>query len=358
MMHLVLASVVLIALIGRRKSKYFFVIACTVLYLVAALRYMYGNDYLNSFTKYLEIRGGDWTAYDELLFVFLNYISPSFYFLVAVTSAVFIWCIYRLITRSLPLEYAWMGLLIFVINPYLFLMNLSAIRQCLAIVCFIAAVHFAIKRRLCPYLLMLAIGVFFHKSAIILLPAWFLTGVKSVQKRLVCTIVLVLLLVMFVLDVDAIVLAVVRLFDDVNYVYYASGGRGNSVRATLLTAISFIYVLGNLPRLKGEYLVYSKLYLVGLIFGIVAYHVSMLTRIQMYFDIFSVVALPAIFQNNLQTGPARIHPDNVLVTLWNIANHYVLPILIFAVYILRYYSFFTNPMWQSFFTYQTIFSAL
>lgn len=358
MVHLVFAVAVLIALAGRRKSKYVFAAACFVLFLFAALRYMYGNDYLSYYIHYLNIQGGGESVYDEWLFTILNRVSPSFYFMIAVTSAVFIYSIYRLITGTLSTEYIWMGLLIFVINPYLFLMNLSAIRQCMAMVFFIAAVHFAVERKLWSYILMIVVGVLFHKSALLLMPVWFIARTKRVPKRLVCSVVLLLFMLMFVVNIKGMVLTVAELFDDSNYIYYISKGNGNSLRATLLTAISFVYVLGNLPWLEGKTLVCSKLYLIGQIFGILAYHVSMLTRYQMYFDIFSIVAIPAIIQNTQSRGAIMVNTNNVLETLWDILNKFVLPVLVFLVYVLRYYAFFNNPSWTAFFTYQSILSIM
>lgn len=358
MVHLILASSALIALMGRGKSKYFFAVACWVLFLFAGLRYMYGSDYPAYYTHFLQIQAGAESPYDEWLFTFLNRICPSFPVLIALTSAVFVYGVYRLIIGTLSTWDAWLGLLIFVISPPLFLMNLSAIRQCMAMMCFVAAVRYAAERRVIPYVLLVLAACLFHKSAALLFPAWFITGTRPVRKGRVCGIVLAVFLLLFVVDLNAIVLAVARIFDDNNYIHYASQGMRNSLRATLLTSISFVYVLGNLPRLQGKALVCGKLHLVGLTCGVLAFHISMLTRVQMYFDIFGVVAIPAIIRADLNRGPVRVIPGNLPVTLWDIINKYALPALVFLVLVLRYYSFFTNPSWSAFFEYRTIFSGM
>ena len=358
MVHLVLLASVLIALMGRGKSKYFFAAACWVLFLFAALRYMYGSDYPAYYTHYLQIQAGYPDVYDEWLFVLLNRLCPSFHVLIALTSAVFVYSVYRLISGTLSTRDAWLGLLIFVVSPYLFLMNLSAIRQCLAMLCFLVAVHYAIERKPIWYILWILIGCLFHKSAIILLPVWFFANTKQVRKWLVCGILLAVFFFLFVADLDSLVLAAVQLFQDSNYIYYVTQGSQNSLRATLLTGISFVYVLGNLPRLKDRELVYGKLYLLGTALGVLAFRMSMLTRIQMFFDIFAVVAIPAIIRTDLERGVIRVDRDNLPGTLWNIVNRFALPALVFVVYGLRYYAFFTNDSWAAFFTYQTIFSAI
>ena len=136
MVHLILAAALLIALLGWRRNKTFFVAACMVLFLFAALRYMYGSDYSSYYGHYLNIQAGGASPYDEWGFTMLNQLAPSFEFIIALTSAVFVWSSYKLVVGELSTEYAWLGLLIFIINPYLFLMNLSAIRQCMAMVAF------------------------------------------------------------------------------------------------------------------------------------------------------------------------------------------------------------------------------
>ncbi len=358
MVHLVLFASVLIALMGRGKSKYFFAAACWVLFLFAALRYMYGSDYPAYYAHYLEIRAGNPDVYDEWLFTLLNRLSPSFYVVIAVTSAVFVYGVYRLIIGTLSTRDAWLGLLIFVISPYLFLMNLSAIRQCMAMVLFMAAIPFAARKKLIPYALLILLATMMHKTAVILLPIYFVASSVPFKRRHVCAVALALGLLLSVVDLTAIVKWFSEIVNDNNYYYYVRDGATNSLRATLLTGISFVYVLGNLPRLKGRELVYAKLYLIGTALGVLAFRMSMLTRIQMYFDIFAVVAIPAIIRTDLDRGVIRVDRDNLPGTLWNIVNRFLLPALVFVVYVLRYYSFFTNDSWSAFFHYQTIFSAI
>ena len=167
-------------------------------------------------------------------------------------------------------------------------------------------------------------------------------------------------ILLFFLTTDSFLLlieSIVSKFDDGNYILYAQSGSTNSLRATLLTSISLIYTLLNMEDLEGKYLVYSKLYLFSSALAVIAIRLSPITRIQMYFDIFSIVALPLMFKHNLEKGKVEIDRNNIGKTLLEILKRYVLPTLIVIIYLLRYYSFFTNPTWTSFGTYQTIFSA-
>lgn len=357
MVHIVFIIAVLLAYMSRKKGKILLIMSFFILFLFSALRYMYGNDYPGYLSEFNKIKLGIRSLYSEQLFIYLNRISPSFFFMIAVISGVFVLTIYLLVTRNLSKRYAWLGLFIFVVSPYLFLMNLSAIRQCIAMLLFIAAIPYGMKRKPIPFCLLLFIGTQFHKSAFLLFPVYFILSPKPFRRRNVL-LVLAALAIMFQLSAtNDVALWIARQFDDSNYVHYASGELGNSLRATLLSGIYFVYVLLNMDKLEGKKLIYAKLALVSYSMSILAYQLSLFTRVQMYFDIFTIVAIPTIIERVNAEGKIYINRANPQETVWKCINKYVLPALIIAIYFLRYYSFFTNPMWSSFADYQTIFSA-
>lgn len=360
MVHIILATIILIALIGYNKDKLITRFAFFLLFLFAALRYMYGSDYSAYFTKFNALHSG-WKGFfdGEVLFILLNMVCPNFYVLVAVTSFAFVIVIYYLITRNLPRNYVWVGLLIFIINPQLFLVNLSAMRQCLAMLLFIAAIPFAYRRKPIPYILLLLVGALFHKSILILIPFYLFISPKPVRAGKIILVLAVVFAGLYLVDMVGLVKYVAAWFDDSQYMHYATNEMTNSLRATLLTSVYFVFVLFNLPRLKGKMLVYGKLYLISTMLGVLAFRVSMLTRIQMYFDIFSVVVIPAILIELRKEGRVKVDRSHPIASVWGCINHYALPILIFVIYGLRYYSFFTNPMWSRYFAeYRTIFELL
>ena len=360
MVHILLATIILIAVFGYDKDRMITRFAFFCLFLFAALRYMYGSDYYAYSVRFTAIHNG-WTGVykEEVLFTLLNMLSPSFQVVVAVTSLVFVLVIYFLITRNLPRNYVWLGLLIFIINPQLYLVNLSAMRQCLAMLMFIVAVPFAQKRKPIPYILLLLVGALFHRSTLILIPFYLFMSPKPVKAGKIIAVLAVVFVGLYMVDMVGVAKYVALVFDDNQYMHYATNEMTNSLRATLLTSVYFIFVLFNLPRLKGRMLVYGKLYLVSTMLGVLAFRLSMLTRIQMYFEIFSVVVIPAILIELKKDGKVEVDRSRFLESLWGCINHYALPILMFMIYALRYYSFFTNPSWSKYFSeYRTIFELL
>lgn len=359
MVHLLLALAIFFAILGY-KNKYIQCGAFIVLFTFAALRFMYGNDYYNYYRWFQYIHAGYPSAFKtEILYNLLNQWLPSFPVLVALASLLLIFVVYRLICKNIPTHYAWIGVLIFVINPYLFLMNLSALRQSLATCFFIIAVNLACRKKYLWYLVMVVVAALFHKSAILLLPVCLIANTRPV-KAWMCWVIMIGTLVLLLSSnlIMDMVLWVATQFGDKNYIYAVEQDVQNSIRATLLTSVYFFYVLLNLPKLKGKSLIYAKVYLISPFLGILAREVAMLTRVQMYFDIFSIVALPAIFMEIQSRGPVIMNRRNVLITFWDCINKYAMPPLIIIIYLLRYYSFFTNPTWEAFFTYRTIFLLL
>ena len=359
MVHVWLALAVLFAILGF-KNKYIQRTAFVILFLFAALRFMYGNDYYNYYMWFKYIQAGNPSPFKtELLYNLLNRWLPSFPVLVALSSAFLILIVYRLITKNLPTCYSWLGICIFVISPALFLMNLSALRQSIATCCFVIAVNFACRKKYLWYLVMVIVAALFHKSAILLMPFCLLANDRPV-KPWFCWAVMAGTLILLVTSglLLSIVVWVAEQFGDKNYIYMAEQDMQNSIRATLLTSVFYFYVLLNLPKLKGKALVYAKIYMISPLLGVLAREISMLTRLQMYFDIFAIVALPSIFMEIRSRGPVIVNRRNVLITFWDCINRYAIPPLIVIIYLLRYYSFFTNPEWDAFFTYRTVFLLL
>lgn len=318
----------------RYPFRYFSLI---ILFLFLALRYDYGNDYMSYFYNHALMNAGSyvWGA-NDFLFRILNVSIPNFFVLIAVISLFYMISIWHLIKNNLRINQYWFAILILLINPYLFLVHLSSLRQTLAICIFIFAIDFAAKRKLMPYMVLMLAAIGMHSSAVILLPLYFLLTEKSFNKKWVFSTftLLIILIVTPLLDVIAS-----KLLDYLprHYSYYYEQGAQNSIRATLISSVYFLFVAANIGKLKGKEIIYGKLSLIATFISIIAIKVSMVTRIGMYFDIFLIISIPQIF-NRIERKLYR----------------QILFVILISIYLLRYYSFFTNPLWESFIEYKTI----
>lgn len=358
MVHLILFGVIIIAYALKNYRERYQAIPFIVLFLFSSLRYQYGNDYNNYLRMFNLTKIGVNYSNIENGYELLNKIFPNFYLLVFALSFFYIAVIYWLIKNNVKKEYIWISVFVFCINPSLFLVNLSALRQCIAMCLFVIATENIIDKNLVRYVVIILFATLFHKSAVLLLPIYFVINTKSFNRKHVAAIIVIVGVLFFRFDIPKLVNRVIAWFGNSNYTYYASSNITNSLRATILSSLYMIYVLLNINKISGEKAVYIKLYLIGTILGVMAFRMSMLTRIQMYFDIFSVVAIPAIIEQIPMTGRIYIKRNRPIATVLDLRNRYILPCTLVLIYLLRYYSFFTNPMWSSFRTYKTILSLI
>lgn len=350
MVHFVMYFTPIIASI-KKYRRFWLLISFWILFTFAAIRYNFGNDYRGYYYNYTIIHSGGKPYTSEPIFLFLIKLCPNFYTFIAVTSIITVIPVYYLIKHYVDIRYCWLSVLIYCINPYLFLMSLSAIRQTLALSFFIIAVHYSLRHKLIPYLIFVALAAMCHITAIVLLPFYIIANDRKVSRTQVVALMVCLAILTLSKDLFSFLLRYgLNLFDNPNYKYYATFG-GNTLRATLLSSVYLVYIAMNIPRLSGTTLAFSKLSVIGYVFSILAFQISMFTRLQIYFDVFSIISIPMIMEHNNITFKSGSK-------IYYIINKYALPMLIFTIYILRYYSFFTNPLWEHFRVYHTIFGSL
>ena len=355
MVHLLLLFPIFTVLFAPKNKKLFVRLAFFELFLFAALRYQLGNDYTSYYRHYLTIQRGGNPFRMEALFTALCRIMPSYYWLVAFTSLIYISALYYLVNRNIDKKYIWSSFALLLLNPYIFLMDLSAMRQCLAISIFIIAVDFACDRKLIPYMALIITAAAIHTSAILLIPIYWYLNIKKFNKTAVILVVC-LLAVMLINEnlFNNTIGWVLRLLEgrtSWSYSDYLEKGDQNTLRAMLLSSISLIYILLNLPHIQGKAFVFAKLWLLAVALNMLGYRLSMLTRIEMYFNVFSIVAFPLIWH---QARNRKFFKSSLM----NTTNRILLPGLMIVVLMLRYYSFFTNPLWEPFREYHTVLSVI
>lgn len=167
-------AVALAQMAAVRRSKRWLGGALFVLFLFLALRYDFGNDYGN-YLKYfenadvirLELRLE--LGWQVLCIVFQ---PVGFFAMVAALSAFNIAVYYLFIVRYVPPAHYGYAVLLYVFNPYLMLVQSSAMRQSLAISIFLLGLRYVEARRPWKYALCIALAATFHASAVVLLPLY------------------------------------------------------------------------------------------------------------------------------------------------------------------------------------------
>lgn len=338
MSHVIFAISLLFSLPNTRRKVPFFLTLCT-LFLFAALRYDFGNDYMAYYSIHTAINNGlPSHGQNDLLYKLLNLMIPNFFWFVAFTSLFYMIGIGYLIRINLkPTEY-WFSMLILLLNPYLFLVHLSSMRQTLAIVIVIFAMEALALRKGVLFSLLILLASGFHKSALVLLPLYFIINQRKIGKNAMLLILGLIVIMLGTPIFDWIINLVLHYFPQ--YTVYYEYGLKNSIRSTLISSFFLFLVLFNLDKLDGKEVVYGKLSLLSVSISVLSARLALLGRIGMYFAIFTIVTVPRIF--------SKITNKNVRLVLF---------VVMMAIYLLRYFSFFSNPLWnESYSSYRTIMS--
>lgn len=340
MTHIIFLIALFFTFPDLNKKYPFHIFTFSTLFLFLALRYDYGNDYMSYFNTHAAINAGlpAW-GQNDILFKYLNLLIPNFYLLIAIISFFYILTMYYLIKRNLKVKEYWFAILLLLINPYLFLVHLSSLRQTIAICFVIFAINFAVKRKFLMYSLFIMMAVGFHISAIILLPVYFILNDSKIKKKWIVLTYGFLAALIGTPLFETILYRVLEYFPR-HYTYYFEQGLQNSLRATLISSFFFFLVILNINKLEGKEIIYGKLSLIATMISLLAIKASMITRIGMYFDIFLIITIPQIF--------SKIEVK---------AYRQILFIIMILIYLLRYFSFFNNPIWtEAYSIYRTILS--
>lgn len=353
MPHLFLLSAFVASFFCYFKKRYraiAYMFPFFVLWIFAALRYGYGNDYFSYYNAFLNIKAGGQAFREEGLFVLLMKVFPDFYTFIAFASLITIYPVYKLVSRYLEAKYLPVAMFIYCFNPYFFLISLSAIRQFIAISCFVLATYYSYKKKPVLYLVIIVIASLIHSSAIVLVPVYFVANDKKIPSWAlflfaVATAVLLLSGEYFL----SLINKVLEIIENEDYSHHFENGATSSLRSVVLSSIFLLYTVLNINKLEGKVLMFAKLYLIGTAIAVLSFHVNMLVRLQYYFDVFSVVVIPTIMRCNSITSPKSVS---------GLINKYLCPILMFGTLMGRYINFFNDPLWERFVNYRTIFDVL
>lgn len=159
-------------------------LAFFVIFIFCALRLDYGNDYPSYISAFNKINSG-FDSY-ELGWVWLNRICNigGFRLLIVITSFINCYAFYSFIKNNLTPNFYWLGVFIYLSNPDLMLLNLSMMRQALALSIFIYVCRFIREKRLLFFIIGIVIASLFHTSAILLLPVYFVNRIDSNKTKL------------------------------------------------------------------------------------------------------------------------------------------------------------------------------
>ncbi|RDW20404.1 EpsG family protein [Oceanobacillus chungangensis] len=186
----------------------------------------------------------------------------------------------------------------------LFLVSMNGIRQVLAAAITFAATKYLINGNWRRYFLIIIFASFFHQSALILLPMYFIVRFKAWSKA---TFALIIFAVIVVIGYEQFSALLFKAIDDTQYSGYVdfTEGGANFIRVAVEAAPLFIAYLGR-DKLKklfpdSDYIV--NMALLGFVFMVIATQEWIFARMSIYFQLYGLILvswLPKLFREKDQ----------------------------------------------------------
>jgi len=187
MIHYIFLIIFCVSLTGLQQMgvfKYGLKVSFILIFLFLALRYDYGNDYMNYFNSFLSLKSinDDFFYFkgNEFGWLYLNYffkyVFGQFGFNVMTASLAGLTCytLHNFIVRYMPPNYYTFGMALLLLEPNSILVLSSAMRQSVAVSIFLIGFGFLLKKKYFYYLFCVFLASFFHSSSIVFLSFIFL----------------------------------------------------------------------------------------------------------------------------------------------------------------------------------------
>src|SRR5699024_9352770 len=298
-------------------------------FFVSAFRGDFMTDYVNYRNLFNNLASFSFTElfnYDyniEFGYIIFNGIIQIFtddpLYLFIITTLIILICFYHQFSHySTNL---WLSVLMFVtVGSYYASFNIT--RQILVVAILFAGSKYLYERKLFKYLLVVLLAFTFHKSALIMVPFYFILNFRINPRNLFLFFSISTILVFFF---DCF-LDIVQNFVYDNYTENAYGMTGQAAAKTVLPVAFFIFSLLNVKKLDSNnamHRIWFNAIFFYALFNILALQVEMVERIGRYFAPYALLLIPFLF-SKMQNKYLRFIYMMVLVFMLILYNFVIL----------------------------------
>lgn len=289
------------------KNKLLSNILITISFLIAlfpmGFRYGIGTDYFYTYYPHFFGIANGTMEFSEVGFNLLNKViydlTGDYRVLFFVTSFLFLYFLYRGIYENSDNIFISV-LLIFLIQPYFYAMNM--VRQAIAIAIIFYAFKYIKENKKIAFCICCIIASLIHSSAIFMIPLMFLKNIKvSNKKRIIIIGILMTLKPIFAILVKYIIMKT-------QYAWYYESRFNNGITSNLLIIVNIvIFILNMIYTCKrynekdSEYEILTNINFISLCILILSSDIPLINRLVRYFSIFQILLLPKIFKQENDT---------------------------------------------------------
>ena len=340
------------AYLAKAKMKYGLEIAFLLITIFAAIRYNYGNDYLNYLNEFefhnihsdKESVVGLRTEFGWFYLIFL-FKDLGFYWLVAILTIIEQSVMYYFIKRYVDKDVYWIAVFVYLITTSLFLSGLSMMRQTLSISLCLIGFELSIRRKFIFSLAMVLLASQFHSSALLILPVvlflYFFYNRINISRSISFAFLVVIIGASFLSDFisPSLIQSITWIGDTDKYSEYLSVGRNAVFGVSTVVTYFLIYmVLSNYKYQNVNVKYLMILFLVGCFIESFASSVYLLDRVALYFTYLMPVCYSMTFK-----------------TIKNFSWYPVFIVFFIVLKLYNYNSFVSTGWGQTFRIYHTIF---
>ena len=283
------------------RLKICFPLAFVILTIFYGLRYDFGNDYWGYYYSFVDSQNLDFENAKEPGWHLLLYLcQPIGYFgFIILLTALDNFIIYKLIIRNVNRQWWWLSMFVFLFTFNFFLLGLSMIRQYFAmLICMIAADYLS-RRKVLIFILCISVAWTIHFSSLIMLLCLLCYYIRPDVKNKLFIISFVALFVIMAVTTNNISSSIdtilqLALFE--NYSVYSDWEAGNkSFIGISFEILMLILVMISYPSNKSRQ-VFFLILVMSYIMLPFSYALAIITRLILYFSIFSIICYPDIFE--------------------------------------------------------------
>lgn len=282
------------SVMGNQNTSYGSTLIFLSLWFIAGLRYAVGTDY-NTYKWYFDnihFFGFEFPHF-ERGYYFINYIVSLFtdnsQYLFLVTSFLIIF-LFHITLKNFSVSYA-LSIFLFVTIAFYY-ESLNVIRQYLAVAITFFSIRYIINKNFKKFLLTVVLASFFHTTAIILVPFYWISRIKIRNISYFSILVITTVFSFFTTNIVGLVSKFIPKF--AYYInYYREGASANTVTMILLAILIFsLLYKKKLNEIDINSNIYINLMFFGLLFVILSRDNIIFYRAALYFYVFILILIP------------------------------------------------------------------
>lgn len=330
-----------------------------VIFVFLAIRYDFGNDYQPYYELFEEIVSfnnlgaliRDTSVYSENGWKVLCWLFKPFGFfaLIAFISGINIFLLGRFIKKYIPTKYYWFAIFLYFFTPGMMLIMSTAFRQTLATMLFIFAIDYLIEKKPIKYLFVVLVASTIHVSALILIVLVVLCFAKRDYSKIVSVVFLAIFVAMLVIPSSFInyfeyVIESANLLNKYSTKLSDTGFDTKYGWGFILQMLIYFVLIQKMALSNKKILLESKIFYLFLISLLLSYSnliVHLSSRLSIY--LFGAAIFIHVYSSKkIINYKARV----AFIAIICINTFY------------QYFSFYQDPLWEKFKSYNTIFSVL